>query len=71
MAKKPSKADGEAAPACDESERETHLRSLIEHGNVVESDSEDVPLPPGVTHVLVKEPGADKPRLVEKRKSFF
>ncbi|MET1112714.1 MAG: hypothetical protein ABWX67_14435 [Allosphingosinicella sp.] len=47
------------------------LKSLREHGRVVEADAEDAPLPPGVTHVLVREPGSSRPRLVEKRKSFI
>ncbi|MEA3011438.1 MAG: hypothetical protein QOJ91_3130 [Sphingomonadales bacterium] len=47
------------------------LKSLREHGRVVEVEAEDAPLPPGVTHVLVREPGASRPRLVEKRKSFI
>lgn len=51
-------------------ERQSYLRSLRKHGRVVEAPTEETPLPAGATHVLVKQPGA-KPRLVEKRKSFF
>ena len=47
------------------------LKSLREHGRVVEAEAEDAPLPPGVTHVLVRKPGSSKTRLVEKRKSFI
>jgi hypothetical protein len=47
------------------------LKALREHGRVIEADEEDAPLPPGVTHVLVRKPGSSKPRLVEKRKSFI
>ncbi len=46
------------------------LKSLLEHGKVVEAETENVSLPPGATHVLVKSKGA-RPRLVEKRKSLF
>lgn len=52
-------------------EEQQFLRTLREHGRVIEADREDVPLPPGVTHVLVREAEARKPRLVERRKSFF
>jgi hypothetical protein len=46
------------------------LESLRANKQVIEADREDAPLPPGVTHVLVKKPGS-KSRLVERRKSFF
>lgn len=65
MSKPPKK------PPTDKSERETHLQSLRQHGRVVEADSEEVDLPPGVTHVLVTGKDGARPRLVEKRKSFF
>lgn len=52
------------------SEGENLLHSLRVHKQVIEASDEGVPLPPGVTHVLVKEEGAPD-RLVEKRKSFF
>lgn len=41
------------------------LAALRRHGQVIEADTEDTPLPEGVTHVLVKG------RLIEKRKSAF
>ena len=46
------------------------LASLRANGRLIEADREDVALPPGVTHVLVKKPGG-KDRLVERRKSLF
>lgn len=52
-------------------DRDILLDSLRRHGRVIEAENEDVALPAGVTHVLVKEPGNAEPRLVEKRKSFF
>jgi hypothetical protein len=51
-------------------DQDDYLGSLRVHKRVIESDTEDAPLPPGVTHVLVKKPGA-KPELVTKRKSYF
>jgi hypothetical protein len=63
---------GPKRPAEEEAsgEEKILLESLRRHGKVIEADSEDVPLPAGVTHVLVKKPGC-KSRLVEKRKSFL
>jgi hypothetical protein len=52
-------------------EEQAYLRSLRKHGQVIDADSEDAPLPPGVTHVLVRSRPGEKPRLVEKRKSAF
>ena len=52
-------------------EERMYLESLRAHGRVVESTHEDVPLPPGVTHVLVRSSPKAKPRLVERRKSAF
>ena len=52
-------------------EERIYLESLRAHGRVVESTDEDVSLPPGVTHVLVRSSPTAKPRLVEKRKSAF
>jgi hypothetical protein len=46
------------------------LASLRANHRVIEADREDAPLPPGVTHVLVKKTGS-KDRLVERRKSLF
>ena len=63
--------DGAGASDLSGEERDVHLKSLRSHGRVIEADSEEVALPPGVTHVLVKQPGKAKSRLVEKRKSFF
>jgi len=51
-------------------EEGTLLASLRANGRVIEAEREDVSLPPGVTHVLVKTPGS-KDRLVEVRKSAF
>lgn len=68
MAKKPSKAR-KKSPAAGK-EESAFLKSLREHGRVVESREEEVPLPPGATHVLVKKPGR-APKLIEKRKSYF
>jgi hypothetical protein len=65
MSKPPKK------PRADKSERETHLQSLRQHGRVIEADSEDVDLPAGVTHVQVTGKDGARPRLIEKRKSFF
>ena len=53
----------------DEDEAANLLASLRRHGQVVETNDEAAPLPPGVTHVLVDGPTGK--RLVEKRKSFF
>jgi len=52
-------------------EEKIYLDSLRAHGRVVEATSEDVCLPPGVTHVLVRSSPKAKPRLVEKRKSAY
>jgi len=51
-------------------EEDDYLSSLRVHKRVIEAESEDVPLPAGVTHVLVNRPGT-KPTLIEKRKSYF
>ena len=48
-------------------EATAYLAMLRQHGRVLDTDDPDAPLPPGVTHVLV--PGADGPRLIERRKS--
>lgn len=66
MAKKPRKSTTESC-----SEAQIFERSLRTHKRIVEAESEDVPLAPGVTHVLVTGPDKQKSRLVEKRKSFF
>jgi hypothetical protein len=55
----------------DRREAQLLLESLREHGRVIDADHEDVHLPPGVTHVLVRDPAGKPARLVEKRKSFF
>lgn len=47
------------------------VRSLRHHRRVIDADREDVPLPEGVTHVLVSDTPGAEPRLVERRKSFF
>ncbi len=60
-----------AKPPSPKADEESNLlASLRANGRVIEADREDVALPPGVTHVLVKTPGA-RDRLVERRKSFF
>jgi hypothetical protein len=68
MAKKSS---GSKTSQGTRAEEETLLRSLRAHKQVVESDSADVMLKPGETHVYVKLPGKSAGKLVEKRKSFF
>jgi hypothetical protein len=55
----------------DKVEEQRLLKSLRQHGRVIEADREDVQLPPGVTHVLVRDPDGAPKRLVEKRKSFL
>lgn len=45
------------------------LAVLKQHGRVLETDDPLAPLPPGVTHVLVRENGRE--RLIERRKSAF
>jgi hypothetical protein len=52
-------------------EERLYIDSLRAHGRIVEAAREDVPLPPGVTHVLVTPSPGAKPRLVERRKSAF
>lgn len=70
MPRKP-KHSGKQPPARDEADEESVLLSSLQaHGQVVEADHENAPLPPGATHILVKKSGT-KSRLVEKRKSFF
>ena len=64
------KASGETGKSL-RKEAADHLKSLKTHGRVIEADCEDAELPPGVTHVLVTDKGSEKPRLVEKRKSFL
>ena len=41
------------------------IEALRRHGQVIDADSCDVPLPEGVTHVIVHG------KLIEKRKSAF
>ncbi|MES2442805.1 MAG: hypothetical protein V4574_08235 [Pseudomonadota bacterium] len=53
-----------------DSEQGSFLMSLRAHRKVIAAGNADAPLPEGVTHVLVNTPG-EKPRLIEKRKSFF
>jgi hypothetical protein len=55
----------------DKGEERRFLETLRQHGRVIEADHEDVKLPPGVTHVLVRDPEGKPGRLVEKRKSFL
>ncbi len=55
----------------DTSEADSLLKSLKAHGQVVESETPDVPLGPGQTHVLVKKAGEPGGKLIEKRKSLF
>ena len=57
-------------PQPDDAEERALLASLRANGRLIEADREDVALPPGGTHVLVKKPGG-KDRLVERRKSLF
>lgn len=57
-------ADDDAA-----NEAAAFLAVLKRHGRVLETDDPLAPLPPGVTHVLVREGG--KSRLIERRKSAF
>lgn len=66
MGRKPmhSKPQGNA-------EKEALLRSLQNHGQVIESEDPDVPLGRGQTHVLVKTLGESSGKLIEKRKSFI
>ena len=45
------------------------LAVLRRHGRVLETDDPQAPLPPGVTHILVRE--GDGVRLIERRKSAF
>ena len=45
------------------------VAALRRHGQLIETDDPDAPLPEGVTHVLV--PGPRGRKLVEKRKSAF
>lgn len=58
-------------PAPELREAQLFLKALRANDRVIEADSEDVPLPPGVTHVLIRKHGDQPERLVEKRKSFF
>ena len=51
-------------------EEQRFFEALRARGKVIEAETEDIALPPGVTHVLVRIKGR-KPRLVEKRKSLF
>lgn len=50
-------------------EEQEYLATLRRRGRVIEADREDVPLPPGVTHVLVRAKGKSEPRLVQRRKA--
>ncbi len=72
MAKKTtgSKTD-KSEQAAKAAEQENLLRSLRTHGQVVESDTPNVDLKPGETHVYVKPSGDQPGELIEKRKSFF
>lgn len=54
-----------------EAEKAAYLRSLKENRRVIDTRREDDLLPPGVTHVLVKDEDDKPARLVERRKSFF
>ena len=65
LTKVPEKAD-EAR-----TERDFLIESLRRNGQLIEAEHDDVPLPPGVTHVLVKQQGTAEPRLVERRKSLL
>jgi hypothetical protein len=47
------------------------LKSLQTHGRVLECDDDDAPLPPGVTHILVRKLDDEEPVLTERRKSFI
>ncbi len=57
-------------PKAETDEAAGYLAMLRRHGRVLETDDPDAPLPPGVTHVLVRK-GDGKPRLIERRKSAF
>lgn len=54
-----------------DTEKDQFLASLREHNQVIEADRADIPLPPGVTYVLIRKDGDQEPQLVERRKSFF
>ena len=66
--KRPDAADDVAHARA---ERDFLIESLRRDGRLIEAERDDVPLPPGVTHVLVKQPGKAKSRLVERRKSLL
>jgi|GEM_PF-3511720 len=57
-------------PEAESDEAADYLAMLRRHGRVLETDDPDAPLPPGITHVLVRE-GDGKTRLIERRKSAF
>jgi hypothetical protein len=65
------RGDERSAKKARASEREAYLAMLRAHGRVVESETADVELGPGQTHVLVRKPGAVGGELVEKRKSLI
>lgn len=48
-------------------EAAAYLAMLRRHGRVLDTDDAHAPLPPGVTHVLVR--GDGEPKLIERRKS--
>ena len=53
-------------------EQTEFLKALRTHQQVIDADSADVELPPGVNYVLVRSADEDsEPELVERRKSFI
>lgn len=48
-----------------DSETEEFLAALCKHGKVIEAESENIDLPPGVTHILITS--ENPPRLIRKR----
>lgn len=52
----------------DDEEEKAYIESLRAHGRLLETDDENAPIPPGVTHFLIVKPG-EPPRLVRKRYS--
>ena len=51
----------------EEQEAAAYLAMLRRHKRVLDTDDPHAPLPPGVTHVLVR--GEGEPKLIERRKS--
>lgn len=43
------------------------IEMLRQQGKLIEADQEDVPLPPGVTHVLVRATETEPEKLVRRR----